>query len=74
VGDVSSLRRVDEVYQLAMDTGISDIRLNPRPEGVDAIAARHPHAMGAVQAVLPEGRRLRDYVTLLDVQGVKWPT
>ncbi|MBD3177202.1 MAG: methyltransferase domain-containing protein [Armatimonadia bacterium] len=74
VGDVSSLRRVDEVYQLAMDAGFSDIRLNPRPEGVDAIGDRQPHAMGAVQVVLPDGRRLRDYITLLEVQGVKWPT
>jgi SAM-dependent methyltransferase len=71
VGCVAGAVLVSETEKMAREAGLVDIRLNPRPAYVDAMADWQDPLYQKIIAHLPQGTKPGDYVTSLEIAARK---
>jgi len=71
VGCVAGAMLVDEMRALAHHAGLRQLRLEAKSDYIDAMTDWQDPLYLKIVAALPEGARVSDYVTSLDVTAVK---
>lgn len=71
VGCVAGAVLVEETRSMAHVAGLSDVRLTPKPQYIDAMTNWEDPLYRRIVERLPAGSRPSDYITSLDVSAVK---
>ncbi len=71
VGCVAGAVLVEETRAMADAAGLSEVRLTPKPEYIDAMTNWEDPLYRRIVESLPAGSRPSDYITSLDVTAVK---
>jgi SAM-dependent methyltransferase len=71
VGCVAGAVLIDETRAMAEAAGLTDVRLEPKPEYVDSMTSWEDPLYRRIVAQLPAGAKASDFVTSLDVSARK---
>jgi SAM-dependent methyltransferase len=69
VGCIAGAPQVEQTREWMRAAGFREITLTPRPGYIDALLDAHAELLRRVQANLPAGSTIRDYVASLDIAG-----
>jgi arsenite methyltransferase len=71
VGCVAGAALVEDTRAMASAAGLTDLVLTPKPQYIDAMTGWEGPLYRRIGEALPEGSRMSDYVTSLDVSARK---
>lgn len=71
VGCIAGASLVEDVERMARDAGLVEISIELKPSYVDALTGSSDPLYAKVVAALPEGERVSDYVTSMDLTARK---
>ena len=71
VGCVSGASLVEDVEGAARQAGLTEIRLQSKPEYIEAMTSWQDPLYEEILALLPAGSKASDYITSLDISAVK---
>lgn len=71
IGCVAGAVLVDETREMIANAGLTDIRLTPKPEYIDAMTDWHDPLYREIIQGLPPGSKPRDFITSLDIAATK---
>ncbi|MEM7622757.1 MAG: arsenite methyltransferase [Planctomycetota bacterium] len=71
VGCIAGADLVDDVRAAALDGGLSDVKMEAKPQYVEAMVSWDDPLYKRIIAALPEGDAVADYVVSLDISAVR---
>jgi arsenite methyltransferase len=71
IGCVAGAILVDEIQRIVNEVGLVDVRLESKPEYVDAMTSFQDPLYQKILEALPRGAKASDYITSLDISAKK---
>jgi len=71
VGCVAGADLVDDVRTAALDAGLTDLRLTPTPQYIEAMTDWEDPLYKRIAGALPAGAKMSDYIVSLDLAATK---
>ena len=71
VGCIAGAALVSDIEKMIADAGLTNVRCESKPEAVEAMAGSSDDVFRSVLDALPEGTRITDYVTSLNITARK---
>ena len=71
VGCIAGAVQVGETRRMMQEAGLSSIQLTPKPQYIRSLERAQDPLYRKIIAALPAGASVADYITSLDIAGVK---